>query len=333
MAGALCRILEAEMTIEQMERLGGAARCAGATVKAEYAYAALLAVAQRDQGFQALPVAAQRRIDGSPVYKREMERAQAALEVLNKDATWVDLRHALQQLPPATLLHILDEEMDAEQMRKLAGKGRCGDAKRKGHLVYAVLLAVATRGSAAIKSLPINAQRRIEAAPQCADWLAELGAARHPPSPSADLSPPLPTPTPTATPISPLAPLRAERAGLRKDYEGDYRAFMHVLCDRAPLQEAPAPTSPQAEPATEQAKSRQAKGGTRGGAPRRLFDDEPADAAAAKAVPAGLSDAPGFWPSVYVGTFVLSLAIEPWVKALSPAIAAVGLLGAHAWFR
>ena len=108
---------------------------------------------------------------------------------------------------------------------------------------------------------------------------------------------------------------------------------MHVLCDRAPLQEAPTPTSPQAEPATEQAKSRQAKGGTRGGAPRRLFDDEPADAAAAKAVPAGLSDAPGFWPSVYVGTFVLSLAIEPWVKALSPAIAAVGLLGAHAWFR
>ena len=281
MADALCKILEAEMTIEQMKRLGGVARCAGATAKAENAYAALLAVAQRDQGFQALPVNAQRRIDGSPVDKREMERAQAALAVLNKDTTWVDLRHALEQLPPATLLDILDEEMKAEQMRKLAGKGRCGDAKRKGQLIFAVLLAVATRGSAAIKDLPINAQRRIEAAPlQCADWLAELGAARHPPSPSADLSPPLPTPTPTATPISPLALLRAERAGLRKDYEGDYRAFMHWLCDRAPLQEAPAPTSPQAEPATEQAKSRQAKGGTRGGAPRRL-DDDLADAAAA----------------------------------------------------
>ena len=50
----------------------------------------------------------------------------------------------------------------------------------------------------------------------------------------------------------------------------------------------------------------------------------------AKAVPAGLSDAPGFWPSVYVGGFVLSLAIEPWVKVLLPAVAAVGLLGAHA---
>ena len=195
MAGIIIKVFEAEMTAEQLRVLAGKARCKDASTKVELAYGALLAVVQKgDAGFEALPVAVQRSIDASAVCKREMERAKNALVVLDEaDADWVALRHAMQQLPPAALLHILSEEMTAEQMRTLAGKARCEEAKTKAQLAFAVLLTLSLRASG-IKGLPANAEQRIEASPVCVDWLAELAISR-----------------------------------LRPDYDGGWREFMCVV--------------------------------------------------------------------------------------------------------
>ena len=46
----------------------------------------------------------------------------------------------------------------------------------------------------------------------------------------------------------------------------------------------------------------------------------PAGAALTDAAPSRASEAPGFWPAVYVGTLALSLAAEPLLKVLPPAI-------------
>ena len=121
MAGALTKVFEAELTAEQMRTLAGKARCKDASSKTELAYGTLLAVVQRGAaGYEALPVPARRSIDASAVCKREMERAKNALAVIDDanddaDADWAAMRHAMQQLPPAALLHIISEEMTAEQ--------------------------------------------------------------------------------------------------------------------------------------------------------------------------------------------------------------------------
>ena len=98
-----------------------------------------------------------------------MERAKNALAVIDDanddaDADWAAMRHAMQQLPPAALLHIISEEMTAEQMRTLAGTARCEGATTKAQLAYAVLLTLSLRASG-IKGLPANAEQRIEASP------------------------------------------------------------------------------------------------------------------------------------------------------------------------
>ena len=46
----------------------------------------------------------------------------------------------------------------------------------------------------------------------------------------------------------------------------------------------------------------------------------PAGAALTDAAPSRASEAPGFWPAVYIGTLALSLAAEPLLKVLPPAI-------------
>lgn len=176
-------------------------------------------VVQRgDAGFKALPVAAQRFIDASAVCKREIERAKHALAVLDQDdADWAAMRHAMQQLPPAALLHILSEEMTAEQMRMLAGKARCEGAKTKAQLAFAVLLTLSLRASG-IKGLPANAEQRIQASPVCVDWLAELAISRLRPdyddgwcescaccliaSHARSLPPPSPPPRPRRPPLA-----------------------------------------------------------------------------------------------------------------------------------
>ena len=242
MAGIITKVFEAEMTAEQLRVLAGKARCTDASTKVELAYGALLAVVQRgDAGFEALPVAAQRSIDASPVCKREMERAKNALVVLDDaDADWAAMRHAMQQLPPAALLHILSEEMTAEQMRTLAGKARCEEAKTKAQLAYAVLLTLSLRASG-IKGLPANAEQRIEASPVCVDWLAELAISR-----------------------------------LRPDYDGGWREFMRVLLDRKPCERpttsanASAASPPATGPRNREGGARQTPGG-KPLAPRTLF--------------------------------------------------------------
>jgi hypothetical protein len=187
MAGIIIKVFEAEMTAEQLRVLAGKARCKDASTKVELAYGALLAVVQKgDAGFEALPVAVQRSIDASAV-------CNALVGLDEADADWVALRHAMQQLPPAALLHILSEEMTAEQMRTLAGKARCEEAKTKAQLAFAVLLTLSLRASG-IKGLPANAEQRIEASPVCVDWLAELAISR-----------------------------------LRPDYDGGWREFMCVV--------------------------------------------------------------------------------------------------------
>ena len=237
MAGIITKVFEAEMTAEQLRVLAGKARCKDASTKVELAYGALLAVVQRgDAGFESLPVAAQRSIDGSAVCKREMERAKNALAVLDEaDADWAAMRHAMQQLPPAALLHILSEEMTAEQMRTLAGKARCEEAKTKAQLAYAVLLTLSLRASG-IKGLPANAEQRIEASPVCVDWLAELAISR-----------------------------------LRPDYDGGWREFMRVLLDRKPCERPTTAASPPATgPRSREGGARQTAGKLL--TPRTLFD-------------------------------------------------------------
>ena len=237
MAGIITKVFEAEMTAEQLRELAGKARCKDASTKVELAYGALLAVVQRgDAGFESLPVAAQRSIDGSAVCKREMERAKNALAVLDEaDADWAAMRHAMQQLPPAALLHILSEEMTAEQMRTLAGKARCEEAKTKAQLAYAVLLTLSLRASG-IKGLPANAEQRIEASPVCVDWLAELAISR-----------------------------------LRPDYDGGWREFMRVLLDRKPCERPTTAASPPATgPRSREGGARQTAGKLL--TPRTLFD-------------------------------------------------------------
>jgi hypothetical protein len=44
-----------------------------------------------------------------------------------------------------------------------------------------------------------------------------------------------------------------------------------------------------------------------------------------------LTDEPGFWPIIYSGTLALGLVLPG--SPIIPAIAAVGLLGAHAYYR
>ena len=238
MAGIIIKVFEAEMTAEQLRVLAGSARCKGASTKAELAYGALLAVVQRgDAGFKALPVAAQRSIDASAVCKREMERAKHALAVLDQDdADWAAMRHAMQQLPPAVLLHILSEEMTAEQMRRLAGKARCEGAKTKAQLAFAVLLTLSLRASG-IKGLPANAEQRIQASPVCVDWLDELAISR-----------------------------------LRPDYDGGWYEFMRVLLDRKPCERPTTSASAsEASPPATGLRSRQPPA-RKLLAPRKLFD-------------------------------------------------------------
>ena len=74
---------------------------------------------------------------------RELHRVESCREVLEPNAGWAELRHALGQLPPAALLHILDEEMTTAEMKEIAEE-RCKGATSRGQLIYAVLLVIAT---------------------------------------------------------------------------------------------------------------------------------------------------------------------------------------------
>ena len=181
-------------------------------------------------------------------------------------------------------------------MRTLAGSTRCKGATGKAQLVYSVLLAIAMRPSGA-KALPIQAQRRVDASPVCADWLKEL-----------------------------------ERSGLREDYEGNWRDFMRILCERPPspgvAAQAPEPTGTGLR--VELPAEKRPRGVVQ---PRKLDFGGSEEPEASPSTASRISEATGFWPAVYVATLLLSLAVEPWAKVLSPAIATVGLLGAHAVFR
>ena len=113
----LTRLLEKELVGAELAELAGAAGL-GARGTDELVYGALLAVSR---GTTALPERVQKAVDRSAIAVRELERAVSALAVLDEDAGWSEMRHALDQLPPAHLLHILYEEMSADQMKTLAG--------------------------------------------------------------------------------------------------------------------------------------------------------------------------------------------------------------------
>ena len=296
MAGMLRQILEKQLTTDVLAALGGAVRCEGAVTSSELAYGAILAIVQGEP----VPEAVQRKLDTEPAAKLEKERAETALEVLEDDADWSDMRHALEQLPPAALIKILLDEMKVDQMKALAGKTRSQGATKKGQYVYGVLLAVATRETG-LKNLPVEAQRRIDSTPVAADWIAGL-----------------------------------LRARLREDYEGTWKDFMAKLLERPriehPREETP-PNLGQRKPASK------LPSGGKTDVKKRLFDDAEgttaaaADATATSAAAERLCDATGFWPALYVGTLALGVVSDPHLKLLSPVAAFVALVGTHTYFR
>ena len=170
------------MSIEDCAAYAGP-ECAGCSAPDEYVYGVLLALCRRGEaGRDSLPTEVLRSITSSPVAMRELQRVESCREVLEPNAGWAELRHALGQLPPAALLHILDEEMTTAEMKEIAEE-RCKGAASRGQLIYAVLLVIAT-GELGSKVLPVNVQRRIDAAPSCAEWVEKLTAS----CPTAGLS-------------------------------------------------------------------------------------------------------------------------------------------------
>ena len=144
MAGMLRQLLEKELTDEQLIAIGGAARCEGAVTRSDLAYGAILAFVQGEP----VPEAVERRISIEPAAKLEKERAETALEVLDDDADWTDMRHALEQLPPAVLLKILLEEIKVDQMKTLAGKMRSQGATKTSPAAASALAAAEGSASA-----------------------------------------------------------------------------------------------------------------------------------------------------------------------------------------
>ena len=296
MAGMLRQILEKQLTTDELAALGGAARCEGAVTSSELAYGAILAIVQGEP----VPEAVQRKIDTEPAAKLEKERAETALEVLEEDANWSDMRHALEQLPPAALLSILLKEMTAEQMKTLAGRARCQGATRKAQYVYGVLLAVATRETG-LKNLPVDAQRRIDATPVAADWIADL-----------------------------------IRARLREDFEGNWKDFMAKLLERPRKEHPREQPTPRTGPGQTKPATKLASNGKKD-IKKKLFDEAEtgaaSDATSTSAAAERLCDATGFWPALYAGTLALGVASDPYLKLLSPLAAFVGLVATHVYFR
>ena len=161
-------ILSDELTVVKMRALAGKHRCKGATTKADLICGVLLALSERENGKQALPVSAQKKIAASPVAQRELSRVSQAVQ---QCANWRQVRQVLERFPPSILLQILSEEMTVAQMKKMAGTHRCDGATLKDELLFAVLLALAERGDKAMRDLPANAQSRIEASPIALDWV------------------------------------------------------------------------------------------------------------------------------------------------------------------
>lgn len=151
------------MTVADMKALAGKTRSKGAKTKDEAQLAALLALGVRGAAaIEQLPVAVQQKIERSAPAKRELERIQmASLESVD----WRDFGAVLDRFPPSVLLTILNEEMTCDQMKALAGKARAEGATLKADLIFGVLLALAERGRSAMRDLPVNARRRIDAAP------------------------------------------------------------------------------------------------------------------------------------------------------------------------
>lgn len=167
---SLAQIISDDMTVEQMRTLAGKKRSKGAKVKEECMHGVFLALAARgEKGVEALPLAAQKKLGASPVAQRELERVRQAAS--GGCDSWMELKQVLQRFPPSILLQILNEEMTATQMKTMAGKGRCERATVKAELTYAVLLALAERGSKAMRDLPATALARIEAAPVALEWV------------------------------------------------------------------------------------------------------------------------------------------------------------------
>tara|TARA_B110001452_G_scaffold206778_1_gene176903 strand:+ start:76 stop:1053 length:978 start_codon:yes stop_codon:yes gene_type:complete len=170
-AATLTRMLARDMSVESCVAYAGP-ECAGCTALDEYIYGVLLALCRRGG---ALPAPVLRSIASSPVATRELQRVESCREVLEPTAGWADLRHALRQLPPAALLHILDDELTTAEMKEIAEERCKGAVLTRGQLIYAVLLVIAT-GELGSKVLPVNVQRRIDAAPSCAEWIEKLTA-------------------------------------------------------------------------------------------------------------------------------------------------------------
>ena len=161
-AATLTRMLARDMSVEACVAYAGP-ECAGCSEPDEYVYGVLLALCRRGAaGRDALPAPVLRSIASSPVATRELQRVESCREVLEPTAGWADLRHALRQLPPAALLHILDEELTTVEMKEIAEERCKGAALTRGQLIYAVLLVIAT-GELGSKVLPVNVQRRIDA--------------------------------------------------------------------------------------------------------------------------------------------------------------------------
>jgi hypothetical protein len=152
-----------------MKRLSGKQRSAGAKTKEEAMFAVLLALADgTDTGMAALPAETQKKILASPTASRELRRIGMAS---SGSRTWMHLRSVLERFPPSVLIQILQDEMSAAQMRALGGKARCEGATNKDELVFAVMLALAERGSKALRDIPAAAQSRIQSAPSALDWI------------------------------------------------------------------------------------------------------------------------------------------------------------------
>jgi len=165
---SLSSILNASMTAVQMKELAGKTRSKGAKRKDELIFGVLLAMGvRRDAALEQLPKNLQTKIKGSPAALAELQRIELASP---ECANWADMRDVLEYFPPSVLLTILFDEMTATQMSNLAGSQRSEGAKLKIELVFGVLLAMAERGASAMRDLPANARRRIEAAPAALEW-------------------------------------------------------------------------------------------------------------------------------------------------------------------
>ena len=177
---ALLAILEDKdkVATAQLEKIAGKTRLEGAKVKEGKVYGALLAIATTESGFDQLPKEAKEAINASPAATHALKYIRWAVATSTKlgttVGTWKELKDALEgAVSLAPLCAILEENVTAEKLEKIAGKTRLKGAKVKADKVYGALLTIATTESGFDK-LPKEAKEAINASPAATYTLAQL---------------------------------------------------------------------------------------------------------------------------------------------------------------